>query len=111
MRWCRFSIPKFAQKSRQILANFGIGTLALVEAVAEDAERGARIGPEPGGIAIDQRLASELGGVVVEADGPALRAVFGGDHHAAVLHHRAITIAAVLVHHEAGEIDAIDAEP
>src|ERR1051326_2944573 len=55
-----FSIPKFAQKSRQMLANFGIGTLAMavlfaaVPARAEYPERPVRIlEPFPPGGAVD----------------------------------------------------------
>jgi len=71
--------------------------LALVEAVAEDAERGAGIGADPAGVAVDLRFAAEFRGLIVEADGPALRAVRVGDQQAAILRLRPIPLAAVLV--------------
>src|SRR5215472_3120076 len=83
--------------------------LFLVEAVADAAEGSAQIGPEVD-VAVDQRLAAELGSLVVEADGPALHAVLGRDQHAAVAHLGARAIAPVLVHDAAGEVDSIDGE-
>src|SRR5712671_6261145 len=84
--------------------------LSLGEAVAEAAERAAG-GPAVGGAlggACDQRLAGDLRGMVVEAHGPALRAILGADQHLSALRLRAQPFALVELVDDGREVDPVD---